>query len=130
MCDCEDTKKWIFRRKIHCYKFEGNQIGSFGNQNQTPVAIENVWYRDCFMDGTDVGAQIKTHPNNNGFVRNLTFESFHLNNVLYPTSIDFFWCPHTTCPPAIGKILMTDISFIGFNNPQGHTNVARPVKNI
>jgi len=93
-------------------------MGSFGNA-ATDVAISNIHYRNVTMYNSEAGPQIKTYPNNNGAVRNVTYENFNLVNVDYPISINLFWCPHTVCPPTTGSLTISDVTY---RNIQGTEN--------
>jgi len=98
----------FYGENIVCHS-GGCNLGSFGN-GPTNVAISNIYYRNVSMFNGD-GPQIKTFPNNNGYVKNVTFENFLLVDVLYPLSVNLFWCPHSNCPPASGTLTVSDITF-------------------
>lgn len=66
------------------------------------------------MYNSDAGAQIKTYPNNLGFVKNITYDNFVLSSIAYPVSINLFWCPGTTCPSASGSLSISNIQFLNF----------------
>jgi len=63
------------------------------------------------MYNSEAGPQIKTYPNNLGYVKNITYEDFTLVNVDYPISINLYWCPHTNCPPATGTLTISDVTY-------------------
>jgi len=103
---------------VICHYTAGCNMGSFGNA-ATDVAISNIHYRNVTMYNSEAGPQIKTYPNNNGAVRNVTYENFNLVNVDYPISINLFWCPHTVCPPTTGSLTISDVTY---RNIQGTEN--------
>jgi len=109
---------------VICHNSAGCNIGSFGN-GPTDASVQNVFYRNVTMYNSDAGAQIKTYPNNNGFVKNVSYENFVLSSVAYPIAVSVYWCPGTTCPSATGTLTITDIQFINFKGTQA-TNT-RPV---
>jgi len=102
---------------IVCHYTAGCNMGSFGNA-PTDAAVSNVWYRNVTMYNSEAGAQIKTYPNNNGYVKNVTYENFKLVAVDYPMSVNLFWCPHTNCPGATGSLTITDVTFRNFQGTE------------
>jgi rhamnogalacturonan hydrolase len=67
------------------------------------------------MYNSDAGAQIKTYPNNLGFVRNVTYDSFVLSSVAYPIAINVYWCGGSSnCPSATGTLEISNIQFDNF----------------
>jgi len=95
---------------IVCHYTAGCNMGSFGNA-ATNVAISNVHYRNVTMYNSEAGPQIKTYPNNLGYVRNITYEDFTLSNVAYPIALNLYWCPHTKCPDATGTLTVSDVTY-------------------
>jgi len=102
---------------IVCHYTAGCNMGSFGNA-ATNAAVSNVYYRNVTMYNSEAGAQIKTYPNNNGYVRNVTYENFKLVAVDYPMVVNLFWCPHTNCPAATGSLTVTDVTFRNFQGTE------------
>jgi len=109
---------------IICNYTAGCNIGSFGNA-ATQASVQNVYYNNVTMFNSDAGPQIKTYPNNLGFVKNITYTNFVLSAIAYPIAINLYWCPGTTCPPATGSLTISDVSFINIKGTQA-TN-KRPV---
>jgi len=95
---------------IICHYTAGCNMGSFGNA-PSQVAISNVHYRNVTMINSEAGPQIKTYPNNLGYVRNITYEDFTLVAVSYPIAINLYWCPHTKCPDATGTLTISDVTY-------------------
>ncbi|KAJ3050425.1 hypothetical protein HK097_008621 [Rhizophlyctis rosea] len=132
--------KNFFAYKMICRSTAGNRMGSFESPNiidyqnlrqpktgnaATDVAIDGVHYRNATMSNSQTGAQIKTYPNNNGYVRNVLYEDFKLQGILYPLAINLFWCPHITCPAATGFLTISNVEFRDFSGTQGGSG--RPV---
>jgi len=95
---------------IICHHSAGCNMGSFGN-GATAVAIENIHYKNVTMYNSDAGPQIKTYPNNLGYVKNVLYENFVLTSIAYPIAINVFWCPHTTCPAATGTLSISNVTY-------------------
>jgi len=95
---------------IICHYTAGCNMGSFGN-GANQVTISGVHYKKVTMYNSEAGPQIKTYPNNLGYVRNVTYEDFTLVSVAYPIAINLFWCPHTTCPSPTGTLTISDVTF-------------------
>jgi len=100
---------------IVCHYTAGCNIGSFGNA-ATEASVQNVYYRNVTMYNSDAGAQIKTYPNNLGFVKNVTYDTFTLSSIAYPIAINLFWC--SNCPPATGTLEISNIYFKNFKGTQ------------
>jgi len=98
------------RKNIICHNTAGCNIGSFGN-GPTNAAVQNVYYKNVTMYNSEAGPQIKTYPNNLGYVRNVTYEDFTLTSVAYPIALNLYWCPHTTCPTASGTLTISDVTY-------------------
>jgi len=95
---------------IVCHYTAGCNMGSFGN-GANQVTISGVHYRNVTMYNSEAGPQIKTYPNNLGYVRNITYEGFTLNKVAYPIALNLYWCPHTTCPGDTGTLTVSDVTY-------------------
>jgi rhamnogalacturonan hydrolase len=102
---------------IICHYTAGCNMGSFGNA-ATNAAVSNVYYKNVTMYNSEAGAQIKTYPNNLGYVRNVTYENFKLVEVDYPMAINLFWCPHTKCPATTGTLTISDVTFRNFQGTE------------
>jgi rhamnogalacturonan hydrolase len=103
---------------IICHYTAGCNIGSFGNGN-TQAAVQNVFYKNVTMYNSDAGAQIKTYPNNLGFVKNVTYDNFVLSSVAYPIAINVYWCGGSNnCPSATGTLAISNINFNNFKGTQ------------
>jgi len=111
-------------QNIVCHGSAGCNIGSFGNGANT-ASVQNVYYHNVTMYNSDAGAQIKTYPNNLGFVKNVTYDTFVLSAVAYPIAVNLYWCPGTTCPSASGSLTISGIHFNNFKGTQA-TN-SRPL---
>jgi len=100
----------ILVEDIFCDNSGGCNIGSFGSEGQH-AEVENVHYRNVVFVSSEGGAGIKAFPGNTGYVRNVTFESMTLSHVIYPATVNTFWCPHQVCPPDTGDLQITGITF-------------------
>jgi len=110
------TKNFL-AENIICHYTAGCNMGSFGNA-PTNAAVSGVYYRNVTMYNSEAGAQIKTYPNNLGYVSNITYEDFKLVEVDYPMVINLFWCPHTNCPPSTGTLTISDVTFRNFQGTE------------
>jgi rhamnogalacturonan hydrolase len=108
---------------IVCYNSAGCNIGSFGNGGT--AAVENVVYRNVAMYNSDAGAQIKTYPNNVGYVRNIYYYNFTLVDVAYPMAINLFWASAA----ATGTLTVTNVTFDTIRGTQ-NTAKSRPAVDI
>lgn len=102
---------------IICNFTGGCNMGSFGN-GPFYASVENVYYKNVTLYNSNSGARIKTYPNNFGFVRNVTYDTFNMVAVAYPLAIDLYWCPGTTCPIDNGNLTITDVNFLNFHGTQ------------
>jgi len=108
---------------IVCHNSAGCNIGSFGNGGT--AAVENVVYRNVAMYNSDAGAQIKTYPNNAGYVKNIYYYNFTLQDVAYPMAINLFWASAA----ATGTLTVTNVTFDTIRGTQ-NTSKNRPAVDI
>ena len=123
---------YFLAENITCTNSGGNQIGSFGKVGGV-VAIQNVHYRNCTMIGSQVGARIKSWPTTDGYIRNVLFEDFKIQDTAYVMEINEFWCdgkdPVKFCPPATGSMRVSNVTFRDFVGTQAAAS-KRPVVRI
>jgi rhamnogalacturonan hydrolase len=109
---------------IVCYYTAGCNIGSFGSDGTG--AVENVYYANVAMYNSDAGAQIKTYPNNVGYVKNIYYYNFTLTAVAYPMAINLYWA---SAPVANGTLTISNVTFNTIRGTQDVSN-ARPAVDI
>ncbi|KAJ3822091.1 pectin lyase-like protein [Lentinula raphanica] len=63
--------------RITCKFTAGCNIGSFGS-GATGVDVQNVFYSDVTISNSDAGVMIKSYPNCQGTVKNVTYTGFTL----------------------------------------------------
>ncbi|XP_074289503.1 putative polygalacturonase At3g15720 [Silene latifolia] len=94
---------------IHCGPGHGISVGSLGEGGATDV-VENVFVRNCTLNGTTNGARIKTWQGGSGHVSGVTFEGIILVNSKHPIIIDQSY----TDGAGTGAVQVTDVTFRGF----------------
>jgi len=100
--------------RLTCIGTAGTNIGSFGLGGT--AAVENVSYNDVFLINSKSGILIKSYPNANGFVRNVSYTNYRMVNVSYPLEIEESWNCAPNCPASTFQL---NISSISFNNIHG-----------
>lgn len=96
---------------ISCRWTAGCNVGSFG-QGTTGVSVQNVLYSGVTLSNSDAGVMLKSYPNCQGTVRNLTYENFKVTNVAYPFYIDGNWEAGSLTDT--GSLLVEDVTVNGF----------------
>ncbi|KII96149.1 glycoside hydrolase family 28 protein [Plicaturopsis crispa FD-325 SS-3] len=109
---------------IQCINGAGCNVGSFGD-GTTGVSIQNVTYTTVSLSYSDAGVMIKSYPNCQGTIENLSYNDFTLNEVAYPIDIDMYWCGGSSNCPSQGSGSQT-VNNIQFNNFQGSGTSTRP----
>ncbi|KAJ4478184.1 pectin lyase-like protein [Lentinula aciculospora] len=88
----------------------GCNIGSFGS-GATGVDVQNVYYSDVTISNSDAGVMIKSYPNCQGTVKNITYTGFTLDAAAYPIYISAFWEGGTD---DTGTLEISDVTFDNF----------------
>ncbi|KAJ3084938.1 hypothetical protein HK100_009216, partial [Physocladia obscura] len=114
----------IFVENVVCTLTGGCQMGTFGATGGV-AAVENIHYRNVTMIGSQTAAYIKSYPTTNGYIRNVLYEDFKVENTLYVFGINTYWC-HGTCPAATGNLAISNVTFQNFVGSQASSS-ARPV---
>ncbi|KAE9395839.1 pectin lyase-like protein [Gymnopus androsaceus JB14] len=102
---------------------------------QFNVDVQNVFYSDVSISNSDAGVMIKSYPNCQGTVKNITYTGFTLDAAAYPIYISAFWEGGTT---DTGTLSVTDVTFENFKGTGTPTrpavlldcNKATPCKEI
>ncbi|KAJ3762056.1 pectin lyase-like protein [Lentinula raphanica] len=105
--------------RITCKWTAGCNIGSFGS-GATGVDVQNVYYSDVTISNSDAGVMIKSYPNCQGTVKNVTYTGFTLSAAAYPIYISAFWEGGTD---DTGTLEISDVTFENF---QGTGTPTRP----
>lgn len=85
----------IHIKNVVCYGSNGIPIGSIGHDVNRPTGVENVLVENVILHDSDNAAWIKTFVGHNpaessstggasGFIKNVTFRNFQLDNVNLP----------------------------------------------
>ncbi|KAE9394797.1 pectin lyase-like protein [Gymnopus androsaceus JB14] len=104
---------------ITCLWTAGCNIGSFGS-GATGVDVQNVFYSGVSVSNSDAGIMIKSYPNCQGTVTNITYEDFTFDAAAYPLYISAFWEGGTDDTGTL------EISDVTFNNIKGTGTPTRP----
>ncbi|KAJ3866068.1 pectin lyase-like protein [Lentinula novae-zelandiae] len=96
--------------RITCKWTAGCNIGSFGS-GATGVDVQNVYYSDVTISNSDAGVMIKSYPNCQGTVKNVTYTGFTLDAAAYPIYISAFWEGGTD---DTGTLEISDVTFDNF----------------
>ncbi|KAJ4481617.1 pectin lyase-like protein [Lentinula edodes] len=96
--------------RITCKWTAGCNIGSFGS-GATGVDVQNVYYSDVTISNSDAGVMIKSYPNCQGTVKNITYTGFTLDAAAYPIYISAFWEGGTD---DTGTLEISDVTFDNF----------------
>merc|ERR1712139_225137 len=77
---------------------KGIIIGSIGEHPANFEKAENLYFRSVIAEQNRFAVRIKTWRGGRGIVKDLRFESFHLNMVQKGIAIDQAYCPLTQRP--------------------------------
>ncbi|KAF1892202.1 hypothetical protein Lal_00036561 [Lupinus albus] len=72
---------------VNCGPGHGISIGSLG-KNGNFATVKDVYVNNCSFFGTTNGLRIKTFPNGNGYVKNITYNQIRFYNTRNPIIID------------------------------------------
>ncbi|KAF9071667.1 pectin lyase-like protein [Rhodocollybia butyracea] len=106
-------------KDIICRFTAGCNIGSFGS-GAVGVNVQNVFYSNVTISNSDAGVMIKSYPNCQGTVKNITYTGFTMSAAAYPMYISAFWEGGTT---DTGKLQISDVTF---ENIKGTGTPTRP----
>ncbi|XP_061371826.1 probable polygalacturonase At3g15720 [Gastrolobium bilobum] len=81
---------YINATRIACGPGHGISIGSLG-RNGIHETVEEVYVKNCSINGTTNGARIKTCPGGSGYARKITFEQITLIKAHNPILIDQYY---------------------------------------
>jgi len=109
----------FYATDITCLWTAGCNIGSFGS-GAVGVDVQNVFYSDVTISNSDAGVMIKSYPNCQGIVKNITYTGFTLDAAAYPIYISAFWEGGTD---DTGTLEVSDVTFENF---QGTGTPTRP----
>ncbi|KAJ3932142.1 MAG: pectin lyase-like protein [Lentinula lateritia] len=120
--------------RITCIFTAGCNIGSFGS-GATGVDVQNVFYSDVTISNSDAGVMIKSYPNCQGTVKNVTYTGFTLDAAAYPIYISAFWMGGTDDTGTLEISDVTYENFVGSGTPTRpgvllDCNEATPCQNI
>ncbi|XP_074289500.1 putative polygalacturonase At3g15720 [Silene latifolia] len=96
---------------IRCGPGHGISVGSLGEGGATDI-VENVYVRNCTLNGITNGARIKTWEGGSGHVSGVTFEDITLVNSKHPIIIDQSYTDGAET--VTGAVQVTDVTFRGF----------------
>jgi rhamnogalacturonan hydrolase len=100
----------FFATDITCLFTAGCNIGSFGS-DAVGVDVQNVFYSNVSISNSDAGVMIKSYPNCQGVVTNVTYTGFTLDAAAYPLYISVFWEGGTD---DTGSLQISDVTFENF----------------
>jgi len=113
----------IHAKNITCYRTHGMPIGSVGQFPETPDYVENILYEDVHLINSTNAAWIKTWQGKNqavtnnggsggggtGYIKNVTFRNFRIENVGQPISIT--QCVYGSDPSICDTSVVSDRPF-------------------
>jgi len=100
----------FFATDITCLFTAGCNIGSFGSA-AVAVDVQNVFYSNVAISNSDSGVSIKSYPNCQGIVNNITYTNFTLDAAAYPIYVSVFWMGGTD---DTGSLQISDVTFNDF----------------
>ncbi|KAJ3814234.1 pectin lyase-like protein [Lentinula lateritia] len=98
--------------RITCKWTAGCNIGSFGS-GATGVDVQNVYYSDVTISNSDAGVMIKSYPNCQGTVKNITYTGFTLVS-LSPQNLHDFLKYIQGGTDDTGTLEVSDVTFDNF----------------
>ncbi|XVF24805.1 hypothetical protein REPUB_Repub13aG0159400 [Reevesia pubescens] len=96
--------------RVTCGPGHGISIGSLGKDGEN-ATVEEIYVKDCILNGTDNGARIKTWQGGVGYARKIWFENIQLYSVSNPIIIDQFYCLSNGCKNE--AVAISEVSFMG-----------------
>mmetsp|Transcript_166470 Transcript_166470/g.534818 ORF Transcript_166470/g.534818 Transcript_166470/m.534818 type:complete len:658 (-) Transcript_166470:9-1982(-) len=99
---------------------KGISIGSLGERGSSQQFVTDIVFRNVTLQRSYYGARIKTWKGSTGLVRNVTFESFFVQDVLVGIMVDQNYCPLSQRPEGcrdggVDAIRLEDVAFRGFS---------------
>ncbi|KAF8836104.1 glycoside hydrolase family 28 protein [Paxillus ammoniavirescens] len=110
-------------RNLYCNGSHGISVGSLGQYAGETDIVANIYANNISMNNAQNGARIKVFggspdPNSTagggtGYVQNITFENFYVNNVDYPIYLNqCYSTPANVCAEYPSKLVISDVHYI------------------
>ncbi|KAI8843805.1 pectin lyase fold/virulence factor [Chytriomyces cf. hyalinus JEL632] len=113
----------VLIENITCVYTGGCQMGSFAANGHAEV--QNVHYRNVTLIGSQTAAYVKAYPGTTGYIKDVLYEDFHMQDTAYVVGIDSHWC-HGPCGPETGNLAVSNVTYRNFWGTQA-SNSARPL---
>ncbi|KAH7915770.1 glycoside hydrolase family 28 protein [Hygrophoropsis aurantiaca] len=115
----------ILIRDMNCIASDGMSVGSLGQYANETDIVANITVTNVVLTNSQNGARIKvfggsplsnsTAGGGSGYVKNVTFSNFQVENVDYPIVIDECFATPVSCQDYPTKIEVSDIYFSNFS---------------
>lgn len=113
----------VLVQSLYCQGSHGISVGSLGQYAGVQDIIANILVKNVTMVNAENGARIKafggspsatsTTGGGNGFVKNITFQDFAVQNVALPVVIDqCYETSASTCSSYPSKVTISDVHYI------------------
>ncbi|KAG9028455.1 hypothetical protein FRB95_006487 [Tulasnella sp. JGI-2019a] len=124
----------IIVNNMNCNGSHGISVGSLGQYAGETDIVSNIYVNDIVMANAQNGARIKVFPGNpnagsvsgggSGYVKNITFENFKVQNVDYPILIDQCYNVEnaTFCAEYPSKLSISDVHYINVHGTSSGKN--------
>ncbi|KAG9312450.1 pectin lyase fold/virulence factor [Chiua virens] len=110
-------------RNLYCNGSHGISVGSLGQYAGVTDIAANIYAKNVSMNNAQNGARIKvfggspdpssTASRGTGYVRNITFEDFYVNNVDHPIYVDSCYSTAAdVCAEYPSKVTIADVHYI------------------
>jgi polygalacturonase len=99
----KEGSRGIVVENLSLFRGKGVSIGSLGERATEDQIVSDIVFRNVSLYYSMHGARIKTWIGSQGYVRNVTFDRFNLENVNYGILIDQKYCPLSQRPEGCGK---------------------------
>jgi len=119
---------------MNCNGSHGISVGSLGQYKGETDIVLNIYVNNVTMANAQNGARIKVFPDNpnvgsitgggTGYVKNITFENFLVQNVDYPILIDQCYDVEnaTFCAEYPSKLSISDVHYINVHGTSSGKN--------
>jgi len=120
----KEGSRGIVVENLSLFRGKGVSIGSLGERATEDQMVADIVFRNVSLYYSMHGARIKTWIGSQGHVKNITFDTFNLENVAYGILIDQKYCPLSQRPEGCGKpeeafqrqaIVIEDVRFRSFH---------------
>lgn len=101
----------------------GLSIGSLGENGATDT-VEDVLFQRCTLVNTQGAAKIKAWQGGHGYARNISWRNITVSGAQTPLLLTQFYCPHSTCKPQPGGVLISNITVAGLAGTQVNGDAA------